>query len=250
MTDKLPSKYIPKGSFLMNKKLNFRRKIVALMLVALFFISAAAVSARTEQTKNELSVLSKYGSRGAEVRNIQQKLKSWGYYDGDVDGIFGSQTQAAVKAFQKKNGLTVDGIAGPATLAAMGISSSSGSSASVSQSDLNLLARMISAEARGEPYVGQVAVGAVILNRVRHPSFPNTISGVLYQSGAFTALYDGQFNVAVADSAYDAARDALNGWDPTGGCIYYYNPKTATNQWIRTLPIAMTIGNHVFSKGK
>lgn len=235
----------------MNKKLNFRRRVIALLFVALFFISAMAISLRMEAPEEALSVLSKYGSRGDEVRTIQQKLKSWGYYSGSVDGIFGSQTQAAVKAFQKKNGLTVDGIAGPATLAAMGIqSSASGSSASISQSDLNLLARMISAEARGEPYVGQVAVGAVILNRVRHPSFPNTISGVIYQSGAFTALYDGQFNVAVADSAYKAARDALNGWDPTGGCIYYYNPKTATNQWIRTLPIAMTIGNHVFSKGK
>ena len=194
----------------MNKKLILRRRVVAFILVALIFMSASALSSYISEKEATSPVLSKYGSRGAEVRSIQQKLKNWGYYNGDVDGIFGSQTQAAVKAFQRKNGLTVDGIAGPATLAAMGISSSSSSSSGVSQSDLNLLARMISAVARGEPYVGQVAVGAVILNRVRHPSFPNTISGVIYQSGAFTALYDGQFNVAVADSAYKAARDALN----------------------------------------
>ncbi len=235
----------------MKNKLKFRRLTAAFLMVSLFFTSALAISSLNTKMGEDTDALSKYGSRGQEVRTIQQKLKNWGYYDGEVDGIFGSKTQAAVKAFQRKNGLTVDGIAGPNTLRAMGIaSSSSSSSSSVSQSDLNLLARMISAEARGEPYVGQVAVGAVILNRVRHPSFPNTISGVLYQSGAFSALYDGQFNEPVADSAYKAARDALNGWDPTGGCIYYYNPKTATNQWIRTLPIVTTIGRHVFSRGK
>jgi len=195
------------------------------------------------------NVLSKYGSRGEEVRKIQEKLKKWGYYSGEVDGIFGTQTKNAVMYFQRKNGLTVDGIAGPKTLAEMGISSSSSSSSNTSN-DVYLLARIISAEARGEPYKGQVAVGAVVLNRVKHPSFPNTISGVIYQNGAFTALVDGQYNQPIADSAYNAARDALNGWDPTGGCIYYYNPKTATSSWIRSLPITMTIGNHVFSKGK
>ncbi len=235
----------------MKNKLKFRRLTAAFLMVSLLFTSALAISSLNTKMGEDTDALSKYGSRGEEVRTIQQKLKNWGYYDGDVDGVFGSKTQAAVKAFQKKNGLTVDGIAGPNTLRAMGIStSSSSSSSSVSQSDLNLLARMISAEARGEPYVGQVAVGAVILNRVRHPSFPNTISGVLYQSGAFSALYDGQFNEPVADSAYKAARDALNGWDPTGGCIYYYNPQTPTNQRIRTPPIVTTIGRHVFSRGK
>ncbi|MBO5035620.1 MAG: spore cortex-lytic enzyme [Clostridia bacterium] len=194
--------------------------------------------------------LSKYGSRGSEVRKIQQKLSSWGYYDGAVDGIYGTQTKNAVIYFQRKNGLQADGIAGPQTLAAMGISSSSSSSSSNNSNDVYLLARIISAEARGEPYKGQVAVGAVVLNRVDHPSFPNTIAGVIYQNGAFTALVDGQYDQPIADSAYKAARDALNGWDPTGGCIYYYNPRTATNAWIRTLPIYTTIGKHVFSKGK
>ncbi len=192
------------------------------------------------------SALSRQGSRGDEVRKIQQKLKNWGYYSGEVDGIFGSQTRAAVVYFQKKNGLTADGIAGPATLAAMGISNSSTGSTTSYSNELALLARIISAESRGEPYVGQVAVGAVILNRVKHPSFPNTIAGVVYQKGAFTAVVDGQFDQPVASSAYKAAQDAMNGWDPTGGAIYYYNPKTATSAWIRTRPVITTIGNHVF----
>ena len=192
------------------------------------------------------SALSRQGSRGDEVRKIQQKLKNWGYYSGGVDGIFGSQTRAAVVYFQKKNGLTADGIAGPATLAAMGISNSSTGSTTSYSNELALLARIISAESRGEPYVGQVAVGAVILNRVKHPSFPNTIAGVVYQKGAFTAVVDGQFDQPVASSAYKAAQDAMNGWDPSGGAIYYYNPKTATSAWIRTRPVITTIGNHVF----
>ncbi len=192
-----------------------------------------------------VSALSKMGSTGSEVRQIQTKLKNWGYYKGGVDGIYGTKTKNAVIYFQKKNKLTADGIAGPATLAAMGIASSSQGSGA-SNNDYNLLARLISAEARGEPYVGQVAVGAVVLNRVAHSSFPNSISGVIYQSGAFTCLYDGQFNKPVADSAYKAAREALNGWDPSGGAIYYYNPKTATSQWIFSRKTITTIGKHRF----
>lgn len=190
------------------------------------------------------SALSKIGSSGSEVTQIQTKLKNWGYYKGSVDGIFGSETQKAVRLFQKKNNLTVDGIAGSATLAAMGISSSSGSSSR--NNEVYLLARAINGEARGEPYSGQVAVGAVILNRVKHPSFPNTVAGVIYQKGAFTAVSDGQIDAAMTSSCEKAARDALNGWDPTGGAIYYYNPVTATNQWIRSRPIIVTIGKHVF----
>lgn len=197
-----------------------------------------------------VSALSKMGSTGSEVRAIQTRLKEWGYYSGSVDGIYGTGTKNAVISFQKKNGLTPDGIAGKKTLAAIGISSSvsssSGSYGGYSSSDYNLLARVISAEARGESYTGQVAVGAVILNRVRHPSFPNSVAGVIYQSGAFTCMTDGQFNKTVADSAYKAAKDALNGWDPSGGAIYYYNPKTAVSKWIRSRPIITTIGRHVF----
>ncbi len=191
-----------------------------------------------------VEALSKMGSTGPEVREIQTRLKKWGYYKGSIDGIYGTATKNAVKYFQRKNGLTVDGIAGKKTLAAMGISSSS--SSGYSSSDYNLLARLISAEARGEPYVGQVAVGAVVLNRVSHPSFPNTVSGVIYQPGAFTCLNDGQFWKEVSDTSYRAAKDALNGWDPSGGAIYYYNPATAKSSWIRSRPIIYRVGRHVF----
>ena len=193
----------------------------------------------------EVNALSKRGSTGTEVRNIQSRLKQWGYMDSPVDGIYGSKTEAAVKSFQRKNGLTPDGIAGPATLSKIGLPTGSASSY---DANVNLLARIINGEARGESYEGQVAIGAVVLNRVRHASFPNSISGVIYQQGAFTAVSDGQINAAVYDSCYNAARDALNGWDPTGGAIYYYNPATATNQWIRSRPIIKTIGKHVFCK--
>ena len=193
--------------------------------------------------------LSKYGSRGAEVREIQTRLKKWGYYSGSVDGIYGTATKNAVIKFQKKYGLVADGIAGKKTLAKMGISSSSGSgSSSANTSQVNLLARLISAEARGEPYTGQVAVGAGVLNRIDHPSFPNTMSGVIYQKGAFSCLDDGQWNKPIADSAYKAARDALNGWDPSGGAIYYLNPATATSGWIWSRPLITTIGKHRFCK--
>ena len=200
---------------------------------------------------NEVDALSKYGSRGDEVRQIQTKLKRWGYYNGNVDGIFGSQTLEAVKYFQRKNGLTVDGIAGPATLKAMGIynSSNSGSSSSSSNSsNVNLLARLIYGEARGEPYTGQVAVGAVVMNRVKSSSFPNTISGVIYQSGAFDAVRDGQINLSPDSTATKAAQDAINGWDPSYGAIYYFNPSTATNKWIWSRPMTVTIGRHRFCK--
>ena len=191
----------------------------------------------------------KKGSSGAVVTQIQTKLKSWGYYTGTVDGIYGSGTERAVRAFQQKNGLTVDGKAGGQTLAAMGLSAgggNSGGSGGASSSQVDLLARLISAEARGEPYSGQVAVGAVVLNRIKHPAFPNTLSGVIYQSGAFTCITDGQFNQPVAESAYRAARDALNGVDPSGGAIYYFNPSTATSSWIWSRPLITVIGKHRF----
>ena len=197
--------------------------------------------------QSSASALSRVGSTGQEVRNIQTKLKNWGYFNSAVDGIFGSKTEAAVKSFQRKNGLTPDGIAGPATLAKIGLPTGSSSQSSSSDNKM-LLAMVINGEARGESYEGQVAVGAVVLNRVKHSSFPNTIAGVIYQKGAFTAVDDGQINNAVQSTCMNAAQDALNGWDPTGGAIYYYNPKTATSSWIRSRPIIKTIGNHVFCK--
>lgn len=200
---------------------------------------------------NYVQALSKYGSNGSEVRSIQEKLKRWGYYTGNVDGIYGSRTVSAVKKFQQKNGLSVDGIAGPKTLSAMGIQSSSGSSSSSTtnnSSNVALLAKAIYSEARGEPYTGQVAVGAVILNRVKSSKFPNTIAGVVYQKGAFTAVDDGQINLTPNRTARKAAQDALNGWDPTYGAIYYFNPNTATNSWIWSRPVTVVIGKHRFCK--
>lgn len=201
--------------------------------------------------KNQIvEATSKYGSRSEEVKQIQTKLKNWGYYKGSVDGIYGSSTLSAVKSFQKKNGLTADGIAGSKTLQAMGIFSSNSSSQSNSNntSNLNLISRFVHAEARGEPYTGQVAVAAVILNRVRDSRFPNTTSGVVYQPGAFTCVSDGQINLTPNETSKKAAQDAINGWDPTYGAVYYFNPATATNKWIWSRPTTITIGKHRFCK--
>ena len=191
--------------------------------------------------------LYKRGSSGDVIQEIQSRLKNWGYYSGSVDGVYGSQTEKAVRWFQQKNGLQADGQVGDLTLAALGMTPSGNSGGGGgSDGNLDLLARLISAEARGEPYEGQVAVGAVVLNRVEHPSFPNSISGVIYQPGAFSCLDDGQFNEPVAESAYRAARDAMNGWDPSYGAIYYFNPATATSKWIWSRPLIVNIGKHRF----
>ena len=198
------------------------------------------------------------GSEGGIVRVIQRRLKTWGYYDGNIDGIYGEKTRDAVIKFQQKNGAKVDGIVGTETAALIGInlnnsyesaSTSGSTSSSNTSSDLYLLARVVYGEARGEPYTGQVAVAAVILNRVASPDFPNTISGVVYQPWAFTCVNDGQINLTPDATAINAARDAMNGWDPTYGALYYYNPQTATSQWIRQLNVHLTIGRHVFARG-
>ncbi len=217
-----------------------KRKL-SLCLVVIFTLNIFIISMVQLATADSY----KKGSSGSVVSQIQTKLKNWGYYSGEVDGVFGSETEKAVRAFQQKNGLTVDGKAGEKTLAAMGIQNG-GSASQSSSGDVALLARLISAEARGEPYNGQVAVGAVVLNRMKHPSFPNTMSGVIYQSGAFSCIDDGQFDEPVAESCYQAARDALNGADPSGGAIYYFNPVTATNKWIWSRPLIVVIGKHRF----
>lgn len=188
-----------------------------------------------------------WGSRGADVRRVQEQLIRFGYLQGSADGIFGQKTYDAVVLFQQRNGLTVDGRVGSATAAALGVSLSGTPQTTYRETELDILARLVSGEARGEPYVGQVAVAAVVLNRVRHASFPNTIAGVIFQPGAFDAVWDGQFDMEPTASCVRAARDAMNGWDPTGGCIYYYNPKTATNSWIWTRPVQLTIGSHAFA---
>lgn len=230
-----------------------KRRIVFFITMMIFIIIAISgifVYKKYQEQNLSIEALSKYGSRGSEVTEIQTKLKRWGYYTGNVDGIYGTKTVEAVKYFQRKNGLTVDGIAGPATLKAMGITSSTSSSSSSASysSNLNLLSRLIYGETRGEPYTGQVAVGAVVMNRVKSSLFPNTIAGVIYQSGAFDAVSDGQINLTPDSTATKAAQDALNGWDPSYGAIYYFNPATATNKWIWSRPMTVTIGKHRFCK--
>lgn len=224
-----------------NSCFSLSRAVLSIMLC--FVIVSLSIIIYNENNNMDYEmVLSSFGSRGEEVRQIQKKLKSLGFYSGSIDGIYGSATKKAVTAFQKSCGITADGIAGPTTLLYLGLSSSSG----YNSSDLWLLAKLIAAEARGENYRGQVAVGAVVLNRVSHSSFPDSISGVIYQKGAFDCVRDSNWNVAPTKTAKKAATEALNGWDPTGGAIYYYNPKTATNQWIRSRPVLTQIGNHVF----
>lgn len=222
------------------------RKIIIFGLIFLNICLVASVYLVNHDPSTE-EVLSRYGSSGSEVREIQTRLKRWGYYNGAIDGIYGSQTVNAVKYFQRKNGLTADGIAGSKTLAAMGIAGSNKASSN-NQSNLNLLAHAVYGEARGEPYEGMVAVAAVILNRVRSSNFPSTVAGVIYQPGAFTAVSDGQINLEPNQAAYKAAQDALNGWDPSGGAIYYFNPNTATNKWIWSRPLTVVIGKHRFCK--
>ncbi len=232
-----------------NTKLKNESKIKTMILIvlSLAFICAVIITVNYHtNSKNNITALSRFGSRGEEVRQIQTKLKSLGYYSGSVDGIFGSATQSAVRSFQRDKGLSVDGIAGPKTLSALGIKNSA--SGQYSSNDIYLLAKVIAAEARGEPYTGQVAVGAVILNRVEHSSFPDSIAGVVYQSGAFTCVTDSNWSTEPNDSAKKAARDAINGWDPSGGAIYYYNPAKTSNRWIRTRPVILTIGRHVFCR--
>ena len=225
-----------------NTRINnfFKSFIIVLTLFVLFFVISFSFKDNAQVT------LSQIGSSGPEVTAIQEKLKERGLFTVGVTGYYGQQTQKAVLKFQKQQGIKQTGVAGPQTLRALGISI--GTIPAASTANVNLLARIISAEARGEPYTGQVAVGAVILNRIKHPSFPDTLSGVIYQNGAFTAIVDGQFNQPISDSAYKAAKDALNGWDPTNGCIYYYNPNKTSNSFMHSKPTVMVIGSHRFCK--
>lgn len=222
--------------------------VVTTLCLILCLVIGSPIAKYNSQSNESVQTLSKMGSRGEEVRKIQTKLKQLGFYGGTVDGIYGSGTKKAVIGFQKSKGLTADGIAGSKTLAALGLGSSGSSGGSFSQNDINLLAKVISAEARGESYTGQVAVGAVLLNRVEHSSFPDTIAGVVYQPGAFSCVNDSNWYQPVADSAYKAAKDCINGHDPTGGAIYYYNPAKTSNKWMRSRPVIITIGSHIFCK--
>lgn len=229
-----------------------RLRIFAILFMVLSIgVCMATFVAPTNNVDNVYAAVLVQGNSGTNVKTLQQKLKNWGYYAGAVDGIFGPKTKAAVISFQKKNKLTPDGVVGTKTLQALGMSlsgsSTSGSSSSYSNADVNLLAKLIYGEARGESYVGQVAVGAVVLNRIKSSSFPNSMSGVIYQKYAFTAVSDGQINLTPNATAKKAAQDAMNGWDPTYGALYYYNPKIATSAWIFSRKTTVTIGNHVFA---
>lgn len=221
--------------------------VVTITFVIAFALTMFLGTPEASAQKNEAleAVVLKQGSTGSQVKTVQTKLKNWGYYTGTVDGIYGPKTVEAVKYFQRKNGLAVDGVVGAKTASAMGITLTS-SSGGYSSNDTYLLARAVYGEARGEPYLGQVAVAAVILNRVKNSAFPNTISGVIYQSGAFTCVSDGQINLTPNSTALQAAKDALSGWDPTNGCLYYYNPKTATSSWIWSREVRLVIGQHNF----
>lgn len=219
--------------------------IVFVITCALVLFVGVPIQVNAEQETAVEAVVLKKGSTGSTVKTLQTKLKNWGYYTGTVDGIYGTQTVEAVKYFQRRNGLTADGIVGKKTAAAIGITLTS-SGSGYSNSDTYLLARAIYGEARGEPYIGQVAVAAVILNRVKDSRFPNTVSGVIYQKNAFTCVSDGQINLTPNQTAIKAAKDALSGWDPTNGCLYYYNPSTATSSWIWTREVRLKIGEHNF----
>lgn len=241
----------------MIKKIFSPKRILIYLLVALvtYFTAEAYLSPYNNAAK---AVTYRYGSSGSVVTQIQTRLKNWGYYKGSVDGRYGYQTYLAVKKFQGKNGLRVDGIAGDRTLSAMGINAGTqatqGKAAATttrktsSNQELMLLARLINGEARGEPYEGQVAVGACVLNRTRDSRFPSTVAGVIYQPGAFTAIVDGQINANIQQSSINAARDALNGWDPSGGAVFYYNPAKTTNKWIWSRPLIKVIGKHRFCR--
>lgn len=223
-----------------NPKAAHLRRAVAVLLVLALVVTVFPVVSGASYRK---------GDSGEMVSKIQTKLKNWGYYSGEVDGIFGSKTDEAVRYFQKKNGLTVDGIVGRQTLAALGLKDTASSGASGYSGEIQFLARIIAAEGRGESYLGQVAIGAVIMNRVEHSSFPNSVSGVVYQSGAFEAVMNGQiWSTPVPDSCVRAAVEAYNGYDPTYGCLYYYNPAKTSNSWMLSKPVYIVIGSHYFCK--
>lgn len=232
----------------------YKKYIVLFIIICIFSVCVYAVKDDVFSLINyprSLNALSYYGSRGDEVINIQVKLKNWGYYKGIVDGIYGYKTYKAVRLFQYKNGLNVDGVCGPETLSALGLPTgrtSTSPSAGGRSNDADLLAHLVHGEARGEPYIGQVAVAAVVMNRIRDSRFPKTIPGVIYQPGAFTAVADGQINLEPSSTSHKAASDALNGWDPSKGAIYYFNPATSTNKWIWSRPIVTVIGKHYFAK--
>ena len=225
----------------------YRKLFIFIVTLSLLLLSSITIRNSYKDSTNSIYTVSRLGSKGEEVRRIQKKLRELGYYSGNIDGIYGSATKKAVIAFQKNCGITADGIAGAKTLLYLGLDdSSTSSSGKYSQSDIDLLAKLIAAEARGESYVGQVAVGAVVLNRVAHPSFPDTVAGVIYQKGAFSCINDSNWSVSATETSRKAARDCINGWDPSGGAVYYFNPRKTNDAFMHSRPVITVIGNHNF----
>lgn len=224
----------------------YRIVIYMILILTLTFTVFYITCAEDSEADTAIHTISKLGSKGEEVRRIQKKLKELGYYNGPIDGIYGSATQKAVTSFQKNCGITADGIAGAKTLKYLGLETSSTTSGKYSESDIELLAKLIAAEARGESYIGQVAVGAVVLNRVAHASFPDSIAGVIYQKGAFSCINDSNWSIAATDTSRRAARDCINGWDPSGGAVYYFNPRKTKDAFMHSRPVITVIGNHNF----
>ena len=231
------------------KVVKFKKELVLVIAIMFTYITTSIGVAPYNNAARAIAY--NYGSSGNIVVEIQRRLKAWGYYDGALDGSYGYGTYTAVKNYQSKNGLKADGVAGDQTLTSLGINAGQYATANTNTTnnqDVTLLASLINGEARGEPYEGQVAVGAVVLNRTRDSRFPSTIAGVIYQPGAFTATMDGQIGAKMEPNSVNAARDALNGWDPSGGAIYYFNPATATSAWIWSRPLIKIIGNHRFCR--
>lgn len=233
------------------ENLSKTKKRAVIFFIAILIVAFAACCISLNLGDNGIAdaAVLKQGSTGSQVRDLQTRLRDWGYMNGSVDGIFGSKTRNAVIYFQRKHYLTQDGIVGANTAAKLGmvLTGSSSGNSGYSSSNVYLLAKLVHAEARGEPYTGKVAVAAIVLNRVKDSRFPNTISGVVYEPWAFTCVQDGQINLEPDSNSKKAAQDAMNGWDPTSGCIYYYNPSTATSKWIWSRPIMLKIGNHNFT---
>jgi N-acetylmuramoyl-L-alanine amidase len=255
-----------------------RRLVIIASCVMLSLIGIWQMQHHLETQETFSNVMVKYGSTGADVKELQGRLKYLGFYNGSVDGDYGWKTLNSVKWFQWEFGMKADGIVAaktklklweatkkwspemtmdkPAASTSSAAKGTGGGSSGLttsnnlglSENDLNMMANAVYGEARGESFLGQVAVAAVILNRVKSPSFPDTINGVIFEPRAFTAVADGQIWLTPNETAKKAVRDALNGHDPTGGCIYYFNPDTATSAWIWTRPQVKQIGKHIFCK--
>jgi len=231
------------------KDRNRNKLIVILLSISLFLGLALTTTGQAALGDRSLSP----GSKGAEVKELQKKLIQVGYQVGKVDGVYGKSTTAAVKRFQKSRGLKADGIAGEKTIAELKkltgeSTTSAGTKVGFKNSDVQLLARCIHAEGRGEPYIGQVAIGACIMNRLKSSEFPNSIAAIIYQPKAFSAVDDGQINMPPDDTAVKAAKEAMSGSDPTGGALFYFNPAKTKNKFIWSRPQIKKIGNHIFTR--